>query len=400
MNNGNEVKAGGASPQIGFLFNHDQIHQIGHSLPVAVKLAIAMPGARISVAVTNRRIANEVNRLLGSDLPANIELVELRIQSLALQLLINSLGKLMPVAKILLYRENLSYFTSLDALVVTERTSLTLKSRYRLTKLKMILIDHGAGDRAIGFGASTGRFDHILAAGPKIRDRLISEVGVAPERVRIVGYPKFDAAAGSRVKLPFQDNGNPTVLYNPHLSPHLSSWFKHGRRILDWFVANPQYNLIFAPHIMLFQRRTVVTVDKIRMAFPGTLDAKYSAALNIHVDTGSVASTDMTYTNAADIYLGDVSSQIYEFLRFPRPAIFVNSHGHDFKSDPNYAHWQAGEVIGSINQLESSLARAEALHAANFKEAQKALFDYTFDLTDEPSSRRASRAIAEILNHV
>lgn len=79
MNNGNEVKAGGASPQIGFLFNHDQIHQIGHSLPVAVKLAIAMPGARISVAVTNRRIANEVNRLLGSDLPANIELVELSV---------------------------------------------------------------------------------------------------------------------------------------------------------------------------------------------------------------------------------------------------------------------------------------------------------------------------------
>jgi hypothetical protein len=399
MNLEQGAATGHAPHHIGFLFNHDQIHQIAHSLPVAVELAVAFPGLRVSVATTNGRIGAEVERMLGTAAPANLERVELGIGSIGSRLVKNTFGKLLPAGKLLVYRDNLDYFGSLDALVVTERTSLILKKRYGLINLKMILIDHGAGDRAIGFGASTAAFDHILAAGPKIRDRLIAEARVAPEKIRITGYPKFDAAGSMRTKLPFQGNCIPTVLYNPHLSPHLSSWFKHGRNVLDWFVANPGYNLIFAPHIMLFQRRAVFTVDKLRMALPGVLDAKYSGAPNIHIDLGSVASTDMTYTNAADIYLGDVSSQIYEFLRFPRPAVFINSHHHDYQGDPNYAHWQAGEVIGSADDLGTALANAPALHEASYGAAQKALFDYTFNLTDEPSSRRAARAIAETVRH-
>jgi hypothetical protein len=393
------VATGHAPQHIGFLFNHDQIHQIAHSLPVAVDLAVTSPGLRVSIATTSGRVGAEVGRMLGDKAPFNLERIELSIGSLGSRIVKNIFGNLLPAGKLLIYRDNLDYFGSLDALVVTERTSLILKKRYGLTDLKMILIDHGAGDRAIGFGTSTAAFDHILAAGPKIRDRLIAEAEVAPEKIRITGYPKFDAIDAKRNKLPFQDNGNPTVLYNPHLSPHLSSWFKHGRDVLDWFVANPRYNLIFAPHIMLFQRRAVFTIDKLRMAFPGTLDAKYSGAPNIHIDLGSVASTDMTYTNAADIYLGDVSSQIYEFLRFPRPALFINSHHHHYQGDPNYAHWQAGEVIGSVDDLGVALTNAQALHEAAYGAAQKALFDYTFNLTDEPSSRRAARAIAETVWH-
>lgn len=392
-------KAERAPLTIGFLFNHDQIHQIAHSLPVAHALATRLPNARVSLAVTNNRIENEVKRLLGSKFPSNLEVEKLGINTASSRLLTGALGRLVPAAKLLLYRDNIDYFSTLDALVVTERTSLILKQHFGLTSLKMILVDHGAGDRAIGFGTSTARFDHILASGAKIRDRLIADAGVTPDKIKIVGYPKFDAAKADREKLPFQCNGNPTIIYNPHLSPHLSSWFKHGREILDWFITNPQYNLIFAPHVMLFQRRVVFTVDKFRVAFPGKLDKKYLEAPNIHIDLGSVASTDMTYTNAADIYLGDVSSQIYEFLRCPRPAIFIDSQGTDFKDDPNYAHWRAGEVIRTVDQLGLALDRADALHRAMYIAAQKTLFDYTFELTSEPSSHRAARAIAEIIGH-
>lgn len=386
-----------APPHIGFLFNHDQIHQIAHSLPVAVALAATSPGLKISVATTNNRISAEVSRLLGPNTPANFERIELRVGTRFSRLLQRAFGGLLPVGKLLVYRDNLEHFSSLDSLVVTERTSLILKSRYGLKKLKMILIDHGAGDRAIGFGPLTAAFDYILAAGPKIRDRLIDESGVDPSKIRITGYPKFDSGETQPTKLPFQANGNSTIIYNPHLSPHLSSWFKHGREVLDWFVKHPEYNLIFAPHIMLFQRRAVFTVDKLRVALPGVLDKKYFDASNIHIDLGSSASTDMTYTNAADIYLGDVSSQIYEFLRFPRPAIFINSHGCDFEDDPNYAHWRAGDVIQSVDELEAALGNAEANHEASYKAAQKKLFDYTFDLTDEKSSHRAARAIGDII---
>ena len=391
--------AGSAPLRVGFLFNHDQIHQIAHSLPVAVALATTSPHLHVSIATTNHRIKAEVDRLLSDKRLANLERLELGIHTFVSRVANTIFGRLMPAAKLLLYRDNLDYFRSLNALVVTERTSLILKNRYGLKQLKVILIDHGAGDRAIGFGASTAAFDHILAAGPKIRDRLIAEAGVDSVKIRITGYPKFDAIGTKQTRLPIQRNGNPTVLYNPHLSPHLSSWYKHGRDVLDWFVQHPQYNLIFAPHIMLFQRRAVFSVDKLRMAFPGALAAKYQGAPNIHIDLGSTASTDMTYTNAADVYLGDVSSQIYEFLRVPRPAIFINSHGQDYADDPNYAHWRAGEVIASADGLGAALDRAVQQHDATYRTVQAELFGYTFDLTDEPSSQRAARAIAEIVRH-
>src|SRR3546814_14081918 len=43
--------------RIGFLFNHDQIHQMAHSLPVAMALARANTGAELIVAPTHDLLA-------------------------------------------------------------------------------------------------------------------------------------------------------------------------------------------------------------------------------------------------------------------------------------------------------------------------------------------------------
>jgi hypothetical protein len=40
------------------------------------------------------------------------------------------------------------------------------------------------------------------------------------------------------------------------------------------------------------------------------------------------------------------------------------------------------------------LARSRAEHEATYRPVQQALFDYSFDLTAEPSSARAARALA------
>ncbi len=383
--------------RIGFLYNHDQIHQVAHSLPVAVAMAKAGKDVEVVIATTNARIATEVIRQLGPNRPDTISLLALTLRSRSSRAAEVLFGKMVPAAKLLIYRDNLDFFATLDALVVTERTSLVLKTQFGLTKPMMILTDHGAGDRAIGFGKSTALFDHILAAGPKIRDRLINEAGVSSDRLTITGYPKFDTPQGNVKLFKFRDSDRPTVLYNPHVSPHLSSWYKHGRLVLDYFLASDRYNLIFAPHIMMFERRMAISIDKLRLATPGRLHPKYTGAANIHVDLGSVALTNMTYTNMADIYLGDVSSQIYEFLMRPRPCVFMNSHGVNAEGDPNYAHWQAGPVINTVAELDGALDRTLAEHAPYYQQIQQSLFSHTFNLTDEPSSVRAARAISELL---
>lgn len=380
--------------RIGFLFNHDQVHQVAHSLPIALALARAEVGAEIVVATTNPRLSAEVVRLGGGMIGRGVALVELGLKRRSSRLAKTALEGMLPAAKLLVYGDNLDFFRSLDVLVVAEKTSLILKTRHGLKNLNIVHTRHGAGDRAIGFDRASAGFDLVLVSGQKIRDRLVNEAKVDPASISIVGYPKFDLASSGDEFHPVIDDGRPVVLYNPHVSPHLSSWYTVGRRVLDWFVEHDEFRLIFAPHVMLFERPFVVTVDRLRLDRPGRIDERYLRAPNIHIDLGSRASTTMAYTQRADIYLGDVSSQVYEFLLRPRPCVFLNPHRLAWRGDPNFAHWQAGPVIEDIADLAIALDRSRAEHGSTWRRAQRTLFDYSFDLTDEPSSVRAARALA------
>lgn len=384
--------------RIGFLFNHDQIHQIGHSLPIALALAELEPDFEVVIATTNERLRAEVTRLIAEHGQSTASLVDLRPWSVFSRSAVVLLNRFVPAAKLSVYRDNLSFFHSLDALVVAEKTSTILKTRYGLSNLRLIHTRHGAGDRAIGFDKASAQFDFVLVSGTKIRDRLIAEAGLPTEKLAIVGYPKFDVPRARRLPPKFHGDGKPTVLYNPHVSPHLSSWYKHGRAVLDFFVGNPDYNLIFAPHVMLFERRVIISIDKLRLDWSRRLEAKYLNAPNIHVDLGSASSTDMSYTDYADIYVGDVSSQIYEFLIRPRPCIFVNSHQFNYVRDPDFAHWAAGAVIDDPSQLRASLAQAP-IDQRWYSDIQRDLFARSIDLTTTLSSHRAARAISQFLQN-
>lgn len=210
-------------------------------------MAKAEPRIDVIVATTNAKLRAEADRIVAEIGGADVQFVDLRLRSAISRGIAGVLDRYLPAAKLAIYRDHLHFFASLDALVVAEKTSLMLRSRYGLSHLKLIHTRHGAGDRAIGFNAASARFDHVLVSGSKVRDRLIEEAGVAPDDISMVGYPKFDLMPAKPFRLPFQANGRPTVLYNPHVSPHLSSWYRDGRAILDFFVEHPEYNLIFAP---------------------------------------------------------------------------------------------------------------------------------------------------------
>ncbi|MEG3155385.1 hypothetical protein [Sphingomonas sp. RB1R13] len=382
--------------RIGFLYNHDQLHQVAHSLPIALALAAMGTGAEIVLITTSERIRGEVERLAGDTLGHGAAVVSLGLKGWFTRLAERVAGRLIPVRKLAILSDNVDFFRTLDVLVVAEKTSLALKRRFGLDRLKIVHTRHGAGDRAIGFDKASAGFDAVLVSGPKIGERLVREAGVSPDRLYQVGYPKFDLHRDTRIELPLAKDGRPVVLYNPHPSPHLSSWFSMGPAILDWFVANPDYQLIFAPHVMLFERPVAISIDKLRVARPGRIEQRWREAPNIVIDTGSRASTTMAYTNAADIYVGDASSQLYEFLLRPRPCLFVDAHHTKWQGNPNYAHWQAGPVISDVANLGEGLAESRLDFETVYRPIQQRLFAHSFDLTDEPSAIRAAWAIATI----
>lgn len=381
--------------RICFLFNHDQTHQLAHSLPIAMALA-ARGTHRIVLAYARDAIRTEIERQADPALLAKVELVKLGLKRGGSQLLARALETLVPATKLLIYRDNIDFFAGFDAVVVSEKTSLLLKTRYGLENLKLIHTRHGAGDRAIGFNKESAGFDLVLVSGPKIRDRLIADAGLSPGRIALVGYPKFDLCAGNRFAGTFPAPERPVVLYNPHPSPRLSSWFKHGQAVLDAFRNQDRYNLIFAPHVMLFERKWVVTLDPPSLARVMPPTSEYRSDPRIHVDTGSPASSDMSYTNRADIYIGDVSSQVYEFLFRPRPCLFLNSHGVAWQDDPNYLHWRAGPVLDNADHLLDAIDAAVASHP-DYVPVQQALIDATFSLSPDPSAERAANAISAFI---
>lgn len=380
--------------RICFLFNHDQLHQLAHSLPIALELA-ASGQHEVVLATGSERLEQRLRELAGPALE-RMGLVRLDLRSGLSRLATGALERIVPARKILLYRDNLDFFRGFDALVVSEKTSLLLKTRYGLDRLKIIHTRHGAGDRAIGFGKESARFDLVLVSGPKIARRLEAEAGVDPARIRIVGYPKFDLFADHRIPNPFPDPSRPIVLYTPHPSPRLSSYYRMGPRVLAELAASERYNVIFAPHVMLFQRRYTITIAPPAIERVPPIDPAVEACPHIVVDRGSPAATDMSYTNLADIYCGDVSSQIYEFLLRPRPCLHLNAHGVEWQGNPDYAHWQTGPVVGPEANIVEALDRAVPTHP-QYAARQQELFADTFSTGAQSAAIRAAAAVTSFM---
>jgi hypothetical protein len=255
--------------------------------------------------------------------------------------------------KMLVMWDNRTDLNSFDAIFAVEDT-VCFARRLGITHPKLILLPHGFGDRARGFTYHTKAFDFVLVAGPKIAKRMLDDGLISGDGYAMVGAVKFDVCAKlQQVHVPLFKDARPVVLYNAHKAPKLTSWPKFIAPMLEDFAAQDAFNLIVAPHVKMFRRQ-----DARRRA-----SWESRSTDHLLIDTGSDRLLDMTYTNAADIYVGDVSSQVYEFLARPRPCIFLNAHGVDWQGDPNFVHWQLGDVVDDPRDLMAAIRAAPARHA-------------------------------------
>lgn len=359
-----------------------QLHQVFHSLPIAAAMATRHPDVEVHVAAAEDTHLPFMRGLLATHAPD----APLSIDPLRLPLLRHVRYK----RRRRTILKNRDYLRSFDAIVTPERTSLLMR-RLGLGHTRLIWTRHGAGDRAIGFASDVDRFDFVLMAGRKIEERLQEAGLIRPGHYATGVYAKFDWLRSAAPQRLF-DNDRPTVLYNPHFDQALSSWERCGQQVLDHFAASTRYNLIFAPHVRLFDPPT----PQKHAAF-----ARYAGVPHLRIDLGSSRSIDMSYINAADIYLGDVSSQVAEFIVRPRPCVFLNAHRSDWRDDPDYRFWTLGTVIEQVDELKTALDAAVERHG-DFVEAQRRYVNETFELPEngEASAPRGADAIVDFLRRV
>lgn len=381
-----------------FLFNHDAPHQIAHLGGIVRAMHDSRPDVEIVCATGLAAIRAHLEGLLGESVAAGVEWLDIDLppwldRALALP------NRIAPVRRIAKLDHHASALLDCDVLVSTERTCLRLRARQGKlgSHARFVHVPHGAGDRAVGFHPAKGGFDRMLVAGDKTARELIGR-GVAPaDKVRVVGYPKFDSVA-DRPRLRLFDNDRPVFLYNPHFDPFLSSWYDEGPALLDWFATGDgqRFNLVFAPHIMLFRKKLHVSLEYRTARRRPAIRSAWRAAPNILIDIASERLVDMSYTLSADAYIGDVSSQIYEFLIRPRPAFFIDRFSRDRRSrEGRYPAWEAGDVVRSTEDL-TRLLPDFAARAPLYRSRQESLFADT--ISHDPAHTASERAVAAIMD--
>lgn len=288
--------------------------------------------------------------------------------------------------KLSMLRENIAELNQYDAVVATEYTGGVLKEM-GLAGPKLILLMHGAGDRYVNDEHLVREFDLTLVPGPKVESYFQDKGLLRPETTRVVGYPKFDVfEAVQREKTISFANGRPFALYNPHYQRKLTSASGWMMPLIRGFKAQSDYNLVVAPHIKTFHRGFGIRERQLRR----------QRSPEVMVDTGSSAMLDMTYTSQAALYIGDVSSQVYEFLGIPRPCVFLNPRKLPWRDDPYFLHWTLGDVVEDLDDLMPAIARAQERHAL-YRPAQEKLFRETFGEPLLGASQRAADAIAQFM---
>lgn len=244
----------------------------------------------------------------------------------------------------------LPYLRSAAVVVCAEQTSLWLPRLFPM-RAKFVKTSHGVGSMSARDDPRR-RAAALTLVPSELERQTYLDRGFAAEKFVATGYVKADFTHRTHTAPPFADT-RPVVLYAPHWQQHRSSWWRWGAEVVRRIVADGRFNLIFAPHQRLIERAPEVA----------TVMREIEGLPHVHCDIDGFAMVDGSYTGVADVYLGDTSSQVIEFLMRPRPCVFLNAGGAAWEGDTNYAMWVCGEVVDEVADVVAALDRAALAHA-------------------------------------
>lgn len=364
------------------LVSFAEAYQIYHGANVMFEL-MRNPGVAVTFFYNDPETPHHLERIRRAQGAPRIDAVRLRRGPLAW---LTQTGRVFGLAKNSVLHANEAMLSRFDAVVAMEdEIQILFGEKPESLRPARILIDHGAGDRFVPSHVNRGRLDLMLVKGQKVVDQM-TRIGVArPGHIAIAGDTKRGTAMRLATPVRFAEQ-RPTVLYNPHKERGLSSWSHFIQPMLDAFAAQSDFNLIVAPHVKMTSRWSPVR----RLLW------RRRGRQNILIDTGSERCCDSSYTEAADIYVGDVSSQVYEFLARPRPCVFLNAAGVRWRTDPHFLFWHLGDVVEEPARLMATIRSAADRHSI-YAERQRWLVSKSMEANAADADRRAADLIMEYM---
>lgn len=364
----------------GFLFL-DEIHHINHFITIAISLSQDHNVTILTYPGKHRYLRDTLERLDGENV------IVKQLATHPFRAFTDILKKRKLPRKGFWMKKNRNHLmNSYDALFFTDYIhKKLLKYRGELIAPLFIKIPHGPAGRAYSYKEDLKDFDLHIIFGKHYKEQLSAQ-DLLGKKTKVVGYVKLDALANKKLPDLFAES-RPIVIYNPHFDREVSSWYKLGIEVLNYFKDQTEFNLIFAPHINLFNKEDLANDINIINSFKNIS--------HIYIDTGSIASVDMVYTKLADIYLGDVSSQSLEFISTPRPCVFINAHNvQDYENDHNFHFWRNGKVVNDTKGLQNALQTVDK-DFEMFKPVQQA--STKKDMKTKKKSTATDRAVKTIL---
>ncbi len=264
--------------------------------------------------------------------------------------------------------------------VCAEQTSLWIPTALPFHPTRFVRTAHGAGP-INARGDRRQRAATLLMEPSETERQAFIAQGVRPERIVVTGYIKASFRQRTPASALFA-KPRPILLYNPHWQRSRSSWWEWGRQIVAMLAEQRRFNVILAPHQRLVERD-----PDIRAVMAGVAHLPH-----VHADLESFAMVDGSYPAAADLYLGDTSSQVVEYMARPRPCLFLNPQRIDWQAAGDHGFWECGDVVEELATLPDALTDAMNDHpryiAMQQSFAEKSLGD---------TSDRAPKASAKYL---
>jgi hypothetical protein len=271
------------------------------------------------------------------------------------------------------------YLWQVPVVLCAEQTSLWLP-RLLPMRARFIFTVHGAGphtnrDTRLPYAS------YLFVPSAYLTEDHVAH-GVPRNKIVETGYVKsaFQPSVSAADLFPV---ARPVLLYAPHWQRYRSSWWEWGRDIVTMLAAQDRYNIVLAPHQRLFER------DEEARAFI----APFADLPHVHVDSDSFAMVDGSYTSMADIYLGDSSSQIIEYLAHPRPCVILDSPAMQWEPDE---YRQCGAVVRRFDDLWPALEAAGPTHGV-YRDRQHAFAQQALGDAGADAPMRAASAIIDLL---